>query len=97
MRLCLKLLALCCACLLLAGTSSTVMAQDSNVRVTWSNSWGFGETLAISQTAEGATILREFVLRMLWFYEQDPMFAFHSFYHSFCKVKCSLNVPWPSL
>jgi hypothetical protein len=37
------------------------MAQDSNVRVTWSNSWGFGETLSISQTEEGATILREFV------------------------------------
>ena len=57
MRRTLTGLALSCALLLLLISPSIVLAQDAFVRLTMSSPWGFGETLVITQTPSGATIL----------------------------------------
>ncbi len=54
------LVVLCCTFLILAASMSTASAQDSFVRVTISNHWGFVETHNITGTPAGASVLWQF-------------------------------------
>jgi hypothetical protein len=49
----------CCALLLLLGSPVSVLAQDSTIRMTMSSPWGHNETLTISETPSGATIVKQ--------------------------------------